>query len=155
KLSYKLPDAEATEIDRVSQVVPKIPHATEPHPHTMKLGEFIAHSHLFGRIKTSQWLRKGFSRISDLVLTEMKKVEGFKKAVLEKSLDALNDEEFKMLFGALQKLELKAPSTTSVLAIGEEALAKSIRRLGDIDFFSVVSRRPKICDFKPVSVEVA
>ena len=28
-------------------------------------------------------------------------------------------------------------------------------RLGDIDFFSVVARKPTICDFKPVAVEVA
>ena len=34
-------------------------------------------------------------------------------------------------------------------------MAKSIQRLGEIDFFSVVTRKPKICDFKPVVVEVA
>ena len=48
-----------------------------------------------------------------------------------------------------------APSTRSVLTIGEEALAKSIYRMGEIDFFAVVTRKPKICDFKPVVVEVA
>jgi len=48
-----------------------------------------------------------------------------------------------------------APSTKSVLTIGEEALSKSILRLGQVDFFSVVTRKPAICDFKPVSVEVA
>src|SRR5262249_7987443 len=42
-----------------------------------------------------------------------------------------------------------------VLSIGEEAMAKSIKRLGAIDFFSVVSRKPTICDFKPVQIEVA
>lgn len=41
------------------------------------------------------------------------------------------------------------------MTIGEEAFSKSIRRLGEIDFFSVVTRRPTICDFKPVAVEVA
>src|SRR5262249_51635447 len=34
-------------------------------------------------------------------------------------------------------------------------LAKSILRLGDVDFFSVVARKPRIADFKPVVVEVA
>jgi DNA topoisomerase-6 subunit B len=48
-----------------------------------------------------------------------------------------------------------APSTKSVLSIGEATLAKSIQRVGQVDFFSVVSRKPAICDFKPVLVEVA
>jgi DNA topoisomerase-6 subunit B len=34
-------------------------------------------------------------------------------------------------------------------------MAKSIKRLGAIDFFSVVSRKPTIADFKPVQIEVA
>lgn len=48
-----------------------------------------------------------------------------------------------------------APSTQSVLSVGEESLALSIQRLGSIDFFAVVTRKPVICDFKPVQVEVA
>src|SRR5690606_24810019 len=32
---------------------------------------------------------------------------------------------------------------------------KSSQRLGEVDFFSVVTRKPAICDFKPVVVEVA
>jgi DNA topoisomerase-6 subunit B len=42
-----------------------------------------------------------------------------------------------------------------VLAIGEESLSKSINRLGKVDFFAVMSRKPTIADFKPVQVEVA
>jgi len=49
----------------------------------------------------------------------------------------------------------KAPSTKSVLTVGEDSLSKSIQRLGEVDFFSVVTRKPTICDFKPVVVEVA
>jgi DNA topoisomerase-6 subunit B len=85
----------------------------------------------------------------------MKKVEGMKSSLLEKNCDQLEETDFKTLFSVIQKMELKAPSTSSVLSIGEEGLAKSIKRLGEIDFFSVVSRRPKICDFKPIQVEVA
>ncbi len=154
-LVHKLADQPEETIDRVSDTVPEIPDATDPHPHTMKLGEFMSHSHLFGKVKASAWLKKGFSRVSDLVLTDLTKNQGIKKAVLEKSVDHLTDEDFKALYSALQKAELRAPSTQSVLTIGEEALSKSIKRLGAIDFFSVVSRKPAICDFKPVQVEVA
>ncbi|MGZ3709686.1 MAG: DNA topoisomerase VI subunit B, partial [Bdellovibrionota bacterium] len=52
-LHYKVPDLEIVTIERVSTTLPEIPDATEPHPHTMKLGEFIAHSHLFGKVKVS------------------------------------------------------------------------------------------------------
>jgi len=154
KLHYKLPDLEAVTIDRVSNSIPEVPEATEPHPHTMKLGEFIAHSHLFGKVRTSAWLKKGFSRIHDGTIQELIK-GGVKAALLEKSVDALNEEEFKLLFMSIQNMKLMAPSTRSVLAIGEETLAKSIQRLGAVDFFSVMSRRPTICDFKPIQVEVA
>ncbi len=153
-LQYKLPDIEPQTVERVSKDIPEIPSATEPHPHTMKLGEFIAHSHLFGRIKVDQWLKKGFSRVHEGVIKELK-AGGIKKALLERSIDAMKEGEFKELFMALQNLQLMAPSTKSVLSIGEDAFAKSIKRLGDVDFFSVVSRRPAICDFKPIQVEVA
>lgn len=159
-LHYHLQDADKekglvkTTVERVSKEIPKIPEATEPHPHTMKLGEFIAHSHLFGRVKVSAWLKKGFSRVSDSTIKELIDT-GIKKAVFEKNVDALADSDFKDIFTALQNIPLMAPSTKSVLSIGEESLSQSIKRLGDVDFFSVVTRKPTICDFKPVEVEVA
>ncbi len=153
-LHYKLPELEAHTIERVSQIIPQIPSATEPHPHTMKLGEFIAHSHLFGRVKVGVWLKKGFSRVHEGVIAELVK-GGLHKSLFEKSVDSLNESGFRDLFVAIQNVKLMAPSTKSVLSTGEQALAKSIQRLGDVDFFSVVSRKPTICDFKPVQVEVA
>ncbi|OFZ84576.1 MAG: DNA topoisomerase VI subunit B, partial [Bdellovibrionales bacterium RIFOXYD1_FULL_44_7] len=154
-MHYKLPDLEPNTIERVSTIIPDIPKATEPHPHTMKLGEFIAHSHLFGRVKVNVWLKKGFSRIHEGVLKELVKSGGIKASLLEKSVDSLSEAEFKGLFMAIQNTQLMAPSTKSVLSIGEESLAKSIQRIGAVDFFSVVTRRPTICDFKPVQGEVA
>jgi DNA topoisomerase-6 subunit B len=120
----------------------------------MKLGEFIAHSHLFGRVKTGAWLKRGFSRVTDATISDLIK-GGIKKALFEKVVDSVSEAEFKELFTAIQNLQLMAPSTKSVLSIGEESLAKSIKRLGSVDFFSVVTRKPTICDFKPVEVEVA
>ncbi|MCC6278482.1 MAG: DNA topoisomerase VI subunit B [Oligoflexia bacterium] len=154
KLTYKLLDNEPVTIDRVSQTVPEIPDATAPHPHTMKLGEFIAHSHLFGRITIGEWLKKGFSRVTDGTLKELV-AGGLKRNLLGISIDKAKDSDFRDVFTVIQKVPLMAPSTKSVLTIGEESLSKSIMRLGNVDFFSVVTRRPTICDFKPVVVEVA
>ncbi len=154
-LHHKLPEAEEQTVERVSQEIPQVPEATEPHPHTMKLGEFIAHSHLFGRVKVNAWLKKGFSRVHEGVLNDLVKEGGVSRSLLEKSVDGLGEADFKTIFTGLQNLKLMAPSTKSVLSIGEESLAKSMKRLGAVDFFSVVSRKPTICDFKPVQVEVA
>ncbi|HSA60313.1 MAG TPA: DNA topoisomerase VI subunit B [bacterium] len=158
-LRYKVLDSDWVEIPRVTDVLPEIPDAVEPHPHTMKLGEFIAHSHLFGRVSIGAWLKKGFSRVSDGVLKQLtampKKDGGIAKSLLDMSVDSATEEHFKQVFAALQKVQLMAPSTKSVLSIGEAALAKSIQRVGQVDFFAVVSRKPTICDFKPVLVEVA
>lgn len=153
-LRYKILDQEEVTVPRVTEEMPQIPDATAPHPHTMKLGEFIAHSHLFGRVSIGAWLKKGFSRISDGVLAEMKK-EGLPQSLIDLSVDKATEEQFKKVFAALQKAKLMAPSTSSVLSIGEAGLAKSIQRVGQVDFFSVVSRKPAICDFKPVLVETA
>ncbi len=153
-LKYTVPEQKAQKVERVSDICPSIPDATTPHPHTMKLGEFIAHSHLFGRIAVSAWLKKGFSRITDHVIGEIIK-NGVSKKVLEQSVDKTADADFKALFSAIHKTELMAPSTRSVMTIGEAAFSKSVRRLGEVDFFSVLTRKPTICDYKPVAVEVA
>jgi DNA topoisomerase-6 subunit B len=120
----------------------------------MKLGEFIGHAHLFGKLTFSKFLKTGFSRVSDQAIQDFVK-NGMPKKVLNEATIKLSQEDYKLCFQAIQAAELMSPSTKSVLVVGEEALTKSIQRLGEIDFFSVVARKPRICDFKPVSVEVA
>jgi len=153
-LHFKLPETQWQTLLRVSEEVPVIPEATAPHPHPMKLGEFITHSHLFGRIRTAEWLKRGFSRVHAGVLNELVQ-QNLSPVILNKTVNSLTQNQLKECFSTLQAIKLMAPSTQSVLAIGEESLAKSMKRLGDIDFFAVISRKPVICDFKPVQVEVA
>jgi DNA topoisomerase VI subunit B len=153
-ITYKLQENDFVTVTRVSNEVPQLPEATLPHPHTFKLGEFITHATLFGKVSVAKFLKTGFSRISDQSIKDFVK-NGLPKALVEKPLTSLNEEDFKKVFQAVQATELMAPSTKSVLTVGEESLSKSILRLGEIDFFAVVTRKPTICDFKPVVVEVA
>lgn len=153
-MTYKLMDNEKVVTERVSTEIPSIPESTLPHPHTMKLGEFLSHAHLYGQLTLEKFLLKGFSRVSDVSIKEMVK-KGLSKGVLNKPVNKIAEKEFKDIFQVIQEIELQSPSTRSVLTIGEEGLSKSINRLGVVDFFSVVTRKPKICDFKPVVVEVA
>lgn len=155
ELHYRLMDDDEVHIERVANKVPHIPEATAPHPHTMKLGEFLAHGKLFGKISVREWLLTAFSRVTDQVMQDMIANQGIQKKMLDNPLSELNEEQRKALFSAIQNASLLPPSTNSVLAIGEAGLAKSILRLGEVDYFSVVSRRPAICDFKPIQVEVA
>ncbi len=154
KISYKLVDQEPVAIERVASEVPEIPEATLPHPHTMKLGEFMTHAGLYGKISLENFLKKGFSRVTDATLKEMV-TKGMPKGLLGKNLTTISEEEYKKVYQALHNVEMIAPSTRSVLTVGEEGLSKSIQRLGEVDFFSVQTRKPTICDFKPVVVEVA
>ena len=153
-LKYKLLDNEPVEVVRVSDVVPEVPSPTLPHPHTMKLGEFMTHAHLYGKVTLDNFLRKGFSRVADEAIKGFVR-QSLPKSFLSKSITTLSEADFKTTFQAIQETELQNPSTRSVMIVGEETLAKSIQRLGEIDFFSVVTRKPRICDFKPVAVEVA
>lgn len=154
KLHYKLVDHDWVHIERVTDSVPDIPAPTLPHPHTMKLGEFMTHAGLFGKMEFGKFLKTGFSRVQDATLKELVK-NGLPKGLLSQPTNKLTEEQFKNAFQVIQQTELQSPSTKSVLTVGEEALAKSILRLGDVDFFSVVTRKPRIADFKPVVVEVA
>jgi DNA topoisomerase-6 subunit B len=154
EMRHKLIDQDWVEIKRVTQGMPEIPAPTLPHPHTMKLGEFIAHAHLYGKVTLEKFLKTGFSRITDQTAKDFV-TNGLPKSLLAKSLSGLNEENFKSVFTAVQKTQLQAPSTKSVLTVGEDSLSKSIVRLGEVDFFSIVTRKPTICDFKPVVVEVA
>jgi DNA topoisomerase VI subunit B len=153
-LKYKLLDNDWMHVERVTNQVPEIPGATLPHPHTFKLGEFITHSTLYGKITLDKFLKTGFSRISDQSLKDFTQ-KGMPKGLLNTTITSLKQDDFKKVFQAVQDTELMAPSTKSVLTVGEDALSKSIQRLGEVDFFSVVTRKPAICDFKPVVVEVA
>jgi len=153
-LSYELPGIEAVHIKRVTEEVPTIPPATLPHPHTFKLGEFITHAALYGKITLEKFLKTGFSRITDATISEFIK-NGLPKSSLDKILTQLSEDDFKNIFRILQETPLPSPSTKSVLTVGEDGLGQSIQRIGEIDFFSVVTRKPTICDYKPVVVEVA
>lgn len=153
-LKYKINGEECVVIERVSTDLINIPEAIAPHPHTFKLGEFLAHAHMFGKSSVETFLKKGFTRISDPTLKDLTK-HGIKNAWFKQSVTSLKEGELKAIYSGLQAIELMAPSTRSVLSVGEEALSKSISRLGPVDFFSVVSRKPRICDAKPVVVEVA
>lgn len=153
-LEYRLLDQEKKDIPRVSSLVPTIPPSTTPHPHTMKLGEFLQHVGFYGSISLKKFLRTGFSRVTGKVISDMTQA-GLNPALLKKSLTRLTDKEYRNIFQIIQKTALKNPSTQSVLIVGEEGLAESIHRLGEVDFFSVITRTPKICDYKSVVVEVA
>lgn len=154
EMEYQLLDNKPCKIPRVSDVVPKIPPAVLPHPHTMKLGEFLHHIGLYGRISLRKFLKTAFSRITENSLKQLVQ-EGLNSSLLNKALTGIGEKEYKKIFSILHKIPLSNPSTKSVLAVGEEGLAESIHRLGDIDFFSVITRKPRICDYKSVVVEVA
>ncbi len=152
-MNYKMTDQDMVKIERVANEVPEIPPATLPHPHTMKLGEFMTHAGLFGKISLENFFKKGFSRVSDTAIKDIAKK--IPKGLMSKNLMTIKEEDFKKIYSAMHEITLIAPSTRSVLTVGEEGLSKSIMRLGEVDFFSVVTRKPTICDFKPVVVEVA
>lgn len=155
-LRYKILDDQEVKIERISDTIPVIPEAIAPHPHTMKLGEFLSHGRLFGKDKVKLWLKNGFSRINDSAISEISKKLGSKgESILKSEVNSVSDSDFKELFTIISELELMPPPTSSVMSIGEESLSRSISRLGKVDFFAVVSRKPTICDFKPVVIEVA
>ena len=95
----------------------------------MKLGEFLQHAGLYGRITLKNFLKTAFSRITDKSIKQMVQ-EGLSPALLKKSLTSIGEQEYKKIFSILHKVPLSNPSTKSVLAVGEEGLAESYSSLG-------------------------
>ena len=153
-IAYKLLGRDWIKIERVATDCPTIPEATLPHPHTMKLGEFISYAHLYDNTTVGKFLQKGFSRVTDNTIRTMVKT-GLNKKLINQKIIKLTQDDYKNCFHAIQNTDLVNPSTKSVLIVGEQLLAKSIHRLGEVDFLSVITRKPKICDSKPTVVEVA
>jgi DNA topoisomerase-6 subunit B len=153
-LHYKILDDEKVTIERVTTEVQRIPEAVDPHPHTMDFAEFNNHLGIYSGTKTRQWLKESFSRMADGNIQNLLK-HGVDKKVLETKVEDLTSKDQVALYNALQKITLQPPSTKSVRQIGEANLEKSIQRLGNVDFFSVISRPATICEFKPLQVEVA
>ena len=154
ELEYELLDQEARAIKKVSDVVPKIPPATLPHPHTMKLGDFLQHTSFYRKLSLKKFLKTAFSRVGDKSIKLLKE-KGLSPVLLKKPIHNIGEKDCKNIFSILHDIDLPKPSSQSVLVVGEKALAESVHRLGDIDFFSVITRKPKICDYKSVVVEVA
>ena len=154
ELKYELLDKPPREIKRASHKAPVIPPAVLPHPHTMKLGEFLQHAGLYGRMSLKKFLKTGFSRVTDKTLKEMEQ-KGLSPRLLEKPLTSIKEQGRKAVFSILHEIPLPSPSTKSVLIVGEEGLSESIQRMGEVDFFSALTRKPRICDHKSVVVEVA
>ncbi|MBC6415813.1 MAG: DNA topoisomerase VI subunit B [Bdellovibrionales bacterium] len=154
ELEYELLDQPFRKIERVSNKVPKIPPSSLPHPHTMKLGDFLQHASFYASLSLKKFLKTAFSRITDKSISLMKE-KGLTEGLLKKTVRSIGEKDYKHIFSLLYEIDFPKPSSQSVLAVGEEALAESINRLGDIDFFSVITRKPKVCDYKSVIVEVA
>ena len=73
ELRYKLMENDEIHIPRVTKAVPKVPSATLPHPHTMKLGEFITHSGIYGNMTFQKFLKTAFSRVTDATIKDFVK----------------------------------------------------------------------------------
>ena len=126
----------------MSDVVPKIPPATLPHPHTMKLGDFLQHTSLYRKLSLKKFLKTAFSRVGDKSIKLLKE-KGLSSSLLKKTIHSIGEKDYKNIFSLLHDIDLPKPSSQSVLVVGEKALAESVHRLGNIDFFSVITRKPK------------
>ena len=120
-LRYEICDLPPATISRVTSAMPEIPAPTLPHPHTMKLGEFISHARLVGNRKTKDWLVNCFSRVDEKSAQSM--IKKTKLPLLSRLASKLSTEEYQSLFQIIQNTELPPPSTKSVLSVGEDALS--------------------------------
>ena len=88
-ISYELADNEKVVINSVSSVIPQIPPPLLPHPHTLKLGEFITYARAVGTKRVGDWLRKDFSRVSETKAKEFVKLARLPLSTLKQTVRLL------------------------------------------------------------------
>ncbi|HVY61829.1 MAG TPA: DNA topoisomerase VI subunit B, partial [Planctomycetota bacterium] len=140
------------ELPRVVEALPPEPEEIKPHPHGVEVGVLLRMLRDAGGRSLSAVLTQDFSRVSARLASEIAMAAGFTPRTRASSLDPAQGEK---LHAALQAAKLIAPSTASVVPIGEELIRKGLEREAPkAELYVTRSRPPRVYRGNPFLVEV-
>jgi len=149
-LRYVTPEGEAIDFARTADEPPPQAKPVKPHPYGVELGVLIKMLKDTKARNLHAFLRHEFSRVSDRVADEIAA-----KANLSASArpGQIGRTEADRLFGAIQAVKIMAPSTDSVIPIGEENILRGLQSVVKADFYTAVSRPPAVYRGNPFIIE--
>ncbi len=133
---------------RVNQF-PKEPKYAQPHPASIRIGEFQDLLRESQEKTLGSFLTKAFCRISTnkarQIIEAANKELGRKKLPklsLRTPIDSLSKIEVELLYKAFSSQDYLAPPTDTVVPVGEEVFEQTIRMAYEPDFVTAVTRKP-------------
>ncbi len=128
---------------------PKEPKYAQPHPASIRIGEFQDLLRESGTRDLKSFLTKAFVRLSDnkakkIIAAANKDLRRRHLDTLSPSTptDTLDKTEVELLYKAFSNEDYIAPPTDTVVPVGEEVLEETIRKAYNPDFVAAVTRKP-------------
>jgi DNA topoisomerase-6 subunit B len=151
-LIYHAPDGRCDTYERSVSRLPALPKEVRPHPYGVELGVLIRMLHDTRARTLHQFLRSEFSRVSPRVAKAIVETAGVSAKARPARLGA---DDARAVYEAVQKTKILAPSTDSVVPIGQEQLVSGLRQVVEAGFCTAVTRRPAVYRGNPFIIEAA
>ncbi|MBT5738710.1 MAG: DNA topoisomerase VI subunit B [Planctomycetes bacterium] len=156
KIVYSNPiDEEPITWERVSKVLPDPPNEILPHPHGVELGILMQMMKETSSRTVSGFLCTEFCRVTPNVVKKVSdETEGLgKKIDTDRHPKRLSSADVKILHKGIEATRMMAPPTNCLSPIGEELMAKTLRRNFDPELVITVTRQPSVYRGNPFQVE--
>ena len=152
KITYNAPDGKTYEYPRETKELPFIPAEIKPHPYGVELGMLYKMARDSSSKTLSEFLRKGFSRVSPALAAKIVKTAKLSSRLKPKKITL---QEAEALHKAVNKTKIMAPPTDCISPIGEDNLIGGLKRVIDADFYSSCTRKPSVYRGNPFLIEAA
>jgi len=149
---YTNPKAEQLIFSRVTDMLPKEPKETKPHPYGVELGTLIKMLRYTDAKTLQSFLTKEFTRVGS----------GTAKKICENAAllpstkpTKMSREQSDQLMKGIKRTKLMNPPTDCVSPIKEELFEKGIKRVVNAEFYTAATRSPSVYRGNPFVVEAA
>ena len=151
-LTYKNPEGEKLEFPRGINQHPKEPKEIKPHPYGVELGILIKMLKETKARNLSSFLQNEFSRVSINTAKEI-----CEKALIDPGArpERIAREEADALYKAINQTKIMSPPTDCLSPIGEEAIEKGLKKEVNAEFYTAITRPPKVYRGFPFQIEVS
>ncbi|OHB72269.1 MAG: DNA topoisomerase, partial [Planctomycetes bacterium RBG_13_63_9] len=150
-IHYEDPDGNQRQYARVADVLPAEPREIKPHPYGIELGMLVSMLKNTKAPTITQFLTKSFSRVSPAVARRICENAGVSSRARTKTIGR---HEADMVYQAIQKTKIKAPSTDCISPIGEELILKGLHQVVPAEFYAAATRPPAVYRGNPFQIEV-
>ena len=156
KIVYSNPiDEEPIIWERVSKVLPDPPNEILPHPHGVELGILMQMMKETNSRTVSGFLCTEFCRVTPNVVKKVSdETEGLGKRIdTDRHPKRLSTADVRILHKGIEATRMMAPPTNCLSPIGEDLMAKTLRRNFDPELVITVTRQPSVYRGNPFQVE--